>query len=389
MDNEDDYSYHMGKVPEKTYFTKRFNGSLRIASKVFDLPHCLEYAVECGEVVLRVSPRGRQEIVATFNEYARETHGLTIQRWNTRNGFPTEKISFSFGPDELDRLLEFVACIKKVHFPSELKLNINDKDLAVVPISNVQARQFATNNQALFAQIAQNEITEQDIIALGYRRKQLAYFEQLLFEDGFFENERSRLNVKPEAVWQRFFELNPWIFGHGLSYIFTNSLNDRKLEQIVRGHSIAAAGKRVDGLLKTNALIQSLCYVEIKRHDTLLLKRSTYRSGVWQCSDELAGGVAQIQATVRAATETIRSRYKVEDDEGYPTGEEISNVYPRSYLVVGCLNEFKRGEDTNFQKYQDFESFRRHLNAPEIITFDELFYRAKNIVCTEDEDLPF
>ncbi|TXN75529.1 DUF4263 domain-containing protein [Methylobacterium sp. WL18] len=387
--DDDDYGFHMGKLPDKFYVTKRFAGGLRIASKVLDIPHCLEYAKELGEVVLRVTHKGRQEIRATFNEYARDTHGLTIQKWNTTNGFPSEKVSFNFGPNELNKLLEFVAHIKKVHFPSELKLNVDDKNLAVVALTNAEARQFAVNNQALFAQIAQNEITEQDVVALGFRRKQLAHFERLLEEPGFFESERERQNIKPEDVWQRFFEFNPWIFGHGLSYIFASSLNDRKLEQIVRGHSLVASGKRVDGLLKTNALIQSLCYVEIKRHDTKLLKPSSYRPGVWQSSDELAGGVAQIQETVRAAAENIRSRYKVEDEEGYPTGEELSNVHPRSYLVAGCLGEFRNERGTNFQKYQAFESFRRNLVSPEIITFDELFYRAKNIVVADDEELPF
>ena len=355
------------------------------------MPHCLEFAKECGEVVLRVTHRGRQEIRATFSEYARGSHALTIQKWNTVNGIPHEKVSFTFRPNELDKLLEFIATVKNVHFPSELKLNINDKDLAVVPINNVQARQFAVDNQALFAQIAQNEITEQDIIALGYRRNQLVIFENMLFDSEFFESERQRLgNAKPEAVWQMFFDRNKWIFGHGLSYIFTSALKDKKLEQVVRGHSVTMPGKRVDGLLKTNALIQSLCYVEIKRHDTDLLKQSTYRPGVWQCSDELAGSVAQIQETVRAAVETIRSRYIVADKDGNPTGEDLFNVHPKSYVVAGCLGEFKAAHGINFQKYQSFEGFRRSLNSPEIITFDELYFRAKNIVAAEeDENIPF
>ena len=55
-------------------------------------------------------------------------------------------------------------------------------------------------------------------------------------------------------------------------------------------------------------------------------------------------------------------------------------VQPRSFLVVGSLGQFKTEKGVNASRYQAFEGFRRNLRQPEIITFDELYERARFIV---------
>ncbi|MBI3696057.1 MAG: hypothetical protein HY238_14600 [Acidobacteria bacterium] len=53
----------------------------------------------------------------------------------------------------------------------------------------------------------------------------------MLDQPGFFESETRRLDVSgAEAAWQSFFEKNTWIFGYGLFYVFTSSLEKQKLE---------------------------------------------------------------------------------------------------------------------------------------------------------------
>lgn len=127
------------------------------------------------------------------------------------------------------------------------------------------------------------------------------------------------------------FEKNPWIFGYGLSYIHLSSLDDKKLEQVVHGYSVADHGKRSDALLKTRGVISSLCFVEIKTHKTELLQNRSYRPGCWAPSLHLAGGVAQVQGTVMLAVESIREKLSIFDDKGDPTGEEILTI---------CLSRF-------------------------------------------------
>ena len=55
-------------------------------------------------------------------------------------------------------------------------------------------------------------------------------------------------------------------------------------------------------------------------------------------------------------------------------------VKPKSFLVVGRLDELRSDCGINIEKYRSFELYRRHTHRPEIITFDELFHRARFIV---------
>jgi Domain of unknown function (DUF4263) len=71
---------------------------------------------------------------------------------------------------------------------------------------------------------------------------------------------------------------------------------------------------------------------------------------------------------------------RMEDREGNPTGEDVFNYAPKSYLVVGNLAEFITDTGVNNNKLRSFELFRRNLIAPEVITFDELYQRAQFIV---------
>jgi hypothetical protein len=48
--------------------------------------------------------------------------------------------------------------------------------------------------------------------------------------------------------------------------------------------------------------------------------------------------------------------------------------------VLGRLDEFQSGDGINIEKYRSFELYRRHTHRPEILTFDELFHRARFIV---------
>ena len=175
-------------------------------------------------------------------------------------------------------------------------------------------RRYFLEPPDLVMEIARNDITKADVVALAYRKKQLELFGRLLNDENHFEATRIEWGKRgKEAVWQQFFEDNPWIFGYGLNYIFASTLDDRKLEQITTGTSVLGAGKRVDALMRTKGLISSLCFVEIKTHTTPLLSPSgPYRAECWSISNELAGSVSQVQKTVQKAMRDIQTR------SGYP-----------------------------------------------------------------------
>jgi hypothetical protein len=196
-------------------------------------------------------------------------------------------------------------------------------------------------NSELIAEVMQNDITKSDIVALGYRKRQLEVFKNLLHDYVYFESVTKEWGVRgKEAVWQKFFEKNSWIFGYGLNYIFTTQLDNKKLEQVTTGYSIQESGKRVDALMKTRGFISSLCFVEIKTHVTPLLSTDLYRSECWRISDELSGSVSQVQKTVQKALKTIHTKTELSDHNGDPTGEMVFLYQPKSYVVIGSLGEF-------------------------------------------------
>lgn len=48
--------------------------------------------------------------------------------------------------------------------------------------------------------------------------------------------------------------------------------------------------------------------------------------------------------------------------------------------MVGNLEQFIGEHGVNQERYRSFELFRRNTGSPEIITFDELYERARYIV---------
>lgn len=371
--------------PGKTYISPRLDSfhdpvrKVRIATKLIEQPSTYAFATVKNELVLRHKDGAKTCITAKFFEDDRQIFVLSIQGYTVATSKP-HNASFAFIGDEIGKLIEFLNHIQAMPLKSTGPMKITDEDLRRVVLSNFQAQTIFHDNQELFAEVLRSAITKEDVVAVGYRKRQLQVFQRLLEEPDYFEEVKTRKQCTSEAVWQRFFEKNPWIFGYGLSYIQLSALDDKKLEQVVHGHTVSEHGKRVDALLRTRGVISSLCFVEIKTHKTELLQNQPYRSGCWAPSSELSGGVSQVQGTVALATDTIRTKLSLTDGVGNPTGEEAYNYSPKSFLVIGSLQEFVSDHGVNQERYRSFELFRRNTASPEIITFDELFERARFIV---------
>jgi hypothetical protein len=384
--NRDD-QYVAKKIPDRLYFSKEFpvktiDGirGARFASQVFEANEREAFLKVDDEIVLRRTQSGRQEIKAFFLVDNRKTARLTLQRFSTDPEQPRKEAYFTLQGDEIARLLDLLVIIRTAKFDGHDKVRLDSKDLHQFSLTPEAIRTLLTSDPQLLASLVEEEVTDRDLIAVAYRRRELDYFNRLLHDPEFFLEKKTHSLSRDEDLWQNFFERNPWIFGYGLFYVFASSLEERKLEQIVAGSSLAGAGKRVDALLKTRGRISSLCFAEIKTHKTDLLEGSKYRPEVWAPSRDLVAAVAQVQKTVDRAEQTIGSRLDVTDSFGNPTGENAYLVRPRSIVVIGNLEEFQTDYGINEPKYRSFELFRRQLVAPEILTFDELYERARFIV---------
>lgn len=379
MDNYED------PLPGKTYISpslKSFSDParrIRIATKLIEQSMTYAYAHEKGELVLRHKGDAKSTITAKFFEDDRGIFVLSIQGYSIATAKP-HNASFSFVGDEIGLLIEFLNHIQSMPLNGSGPMKITDEQLRRLALSNQQVKTLVHDNEELFAEVLKSEITKQDVVAVGYRKRQLQTFERLLNDQQYFQAVKTRKDCSTESVWQQYFEKNPWIFGYGLSYIALTGLTDKKLEQVVHGHTVSTHGKRVDALLRSRGVISSLCFVEVKTHRTDLLQKKSYRSGCWAASDELAGGIAQVQGSVALAADSLRTKLAINDELGNPTGEEAFNYLPKSFLIIGSLNEFVSDHGVNQERYRSFELFRRNTANPEVVTFDELYERARFIV---------
>ena len=382
----EEVEYFESKRPDRTYVSRPFESPdermQRFFSKVVDHAEHHEFFKKKDELVIRVTEGMRDEVKAIVYEDDREIQSLTIQRFTRTSGQP-HKISFSFHGDEIGKLKTLIDAISAIPLPDGQKDRLDDDivDEALRSLGDQERRRLLAGDIDLVLEVAKNDITSSDVIALRYRKEQLQMFESLLTDTGHFASVQAEwCKHGAEAVWQEFFERNPWIFGYGLQYVFTDRLGDKRLEQTVAGFSVSGRGKRADALLKTLGAVSSLCFVELKRHDAPLLASTRYRPDCWPISAEVVGAVAQIQKTVQRAAQEIRGRLIILHEDGEPSAESAFLFHPRSFVVVGNLSEFISQNGVNEEKYGSFELFRRNLTSPEILTYDELLARARCIV---------
>lgn len=340
-----DYDTYKNPVEGKTYISPPIQNeygektTIRIVTRGIDQSETYEVAKEKGEILLRTTTGGKNIITAKVFEKSNRIYVLNIQQYTAATGNP-HKLGFAFIGDEITKLFNFIRDVQTMRFGSERYQRLSDEDIKHIELTDAQANSFFEKNPELFTSIVQSQMTKQDIIAFGYRKKQLECFEKMLNDPNYFEWVEKEKKLKKEAVWQRFFEANPWIFGYGLGYIFLSGLDDKKLEQVVQGYSLNSHGKRIDAVMKTKGIISNLCFVEIKTHMTKLLEDTPYRPGCYAPTKELAGAIAQVQGSTADAVKSLAEKIAISDSLGNPTGETLYNYQAKSFLVIGNLNEF-------------------------------------------------
>lgn len=279
------------------------------------------------------------------------------------------------------KLHDFLRSCKEVQLPTQ--------EFRVTPAELVEALDGHDKGAILRAvkSVIGGDVTEQDVQMLVDRRATLEQFRRLLDDPDHFAAHKAELGVDgDEDVWQAFFEANPWIFGYGLELVACQKYDDKKLERITTGSNVfTGGGKRSDAVMRTMGFIQSLLFGEIKKHTTPLLKKKQYREpDVYQVDNELSGAVSQVQKTTHKAVRDLDDLHRAKS----PAGEyqfDISTIRPRQVVVIGSLTELldDNGE-INEEKMSSFELYRRGQQEVEIITFDELYERARFIVESQE-----
>jgi hypothetical protein len=378
-----------GRVARRFYYSRRFlfrgtydaaeehriGQPTRFAYQVIDPDDGVSLDLDNGQVVIIRQTPGRQQIKALFFESDRYVHQLLLQRFN-KDGKPLQN-AFSLRGDEIATLRQFLELIDVVDLASSEGSRLDERTMREALRSPEAAKAvYEAQREEIYALI-RDDVTAQDVYAVQKRRESLQEFDRLLTDQDHFAVTRISLgqNKRPEDVWQHFFNENRWIFGFGFAVQVLLPWDDRNIEQTIVGSSIRSGGKMVDGLLRSAGALSSICLVEIKRHDTPLIGREP-RTDAFAQTRELSDAIAQCHANADALVRDYRS-ISSRDEDGFTTGDMAYVVRPRSYLVAGSLTEFQRQGGIHEQRFRSFETLRRSLVEPEIITFDELYERSR------------
>lgn len=388
-----DVTFANGRLPNRIYVSRSFpmgfgadkGEPARYVHKVFDEEEQPdEDDWEWDNEVVYVTKR--KQLTLNVARAAGAVRKITIQK------VPTNPNSTKLEPVlELDReqsmkLIELIKALDTIPIEGDTSVRVDDDLLRDVFADPEGVGRVYASDPDRFRTLIEADADARDVVALQHRREVVATMRSWLTDEPTFELAKEAADGSAEGAWQRLLEENPWILGVSLGGQLYTSWNDSKLEQVVTGRHIDAVGKRTDALLATTGIVRSMVFAEIKHHHTKLLGKKEYRPGCWQPSSELSGAVVQAQQTVHLAAQTLNDYLPDRDSEDaiMPTGTYL--LKPRSFVIVGSLEQLTGDSGGSIpNKVRSFELFRRNLQEPEIITFDELLARAEWHVQTAEE----
>lgn len=332
-----------------------------------------------NETHIKLAPRTLMKVV-----YLREKdniEGIEI----IKEVFGTEKQRIKFNKFDFKQLKSFLSFINSIDLAT-----INDRRIVLADnsfdvIDSDTKKKIGTllsgsdGGNLLRDLLEEGLITNQDLVNTGYRKQQLEVFRKLLSEEGFlqeYKNEIGKNNTKDETAWQHFFNENEWIFGYGLDYRFQNILQ----KEFRASDSDASGSDTVIGdfLIGDNRFTT---FIELKLPTTNLFGKEKNRSGAWRLSNPLIDSVSQILEQKASGIIKIETTKELFDEKGNLI--EQKSYDSKTILIIGNWNELEELADSaqiKKIKRKTFELYRRDSRNIEIITYDELYERAKFIV---------
>lgn len=335
-----------------------------------------EEIIENGSAYL-IKLASRTQIKIIFSKNSSEARTLEIAKFVGGKEKETLRLN-NICTNQLKAFLSFLTDIDVSSFNEKQTTLSSNNDNAEIFKNFMEIMENGEGEDILKQILASDNITSHDIVSTGYRKTQLEIFRKLLEEDYINEYKKDVLNnpsTQDEKAWQEFFTSNQWIFGYGLDYKFQNIL-----QKEFHTSNTDAAGK---GSVIADFLIgdkRFTSFVEIKLPTTTLFSGRQNRSGCWKLSSDLLDSYSQI------LEQKACGEIKIEQEELYDENEELitQRAYDsKTFLIIGSLKSLEESNCSAKEKkikFKTFELFRRDSRKVDIITYDELYERAKFIV---------
>lgn len=398
MDSDEpsnEVEWMLSRQPYRNYVSKSFSASFgrdqgqpsRYISQVFDEDNAAAEDGDCDEPITRdesthvigETPKGRKQIRLHIvkDADAGVVREVCIQKVPTNSAKTKLDSLLTLDREQSAALIRLIRSLEAIPPDRPEKVRVDDDLLKAVFSDPEPLKQIYQRDSEQLNALIRSDVDARDVIALEHRQKVVADMRKWLEDDEAFDAAANEAGG-PEKAWQRLLDREPWILGIGLSGQLFTSWDKGRLEQVTTGSSITGPGKRPDALMRTNGIIRSLAFAEIKHHRTPIQQNTAARPGAYAPSKELVEAIVQVQETVRKAKLSVGEQLNDKNDDGSLTGAVTFNTQPRAFLVLGS-GQFLTGDGGGpiSEKVHSFESFRRNITHPEILTFDELLARAE------------
>lgn len=314
---------------------------------------------------------------------------IKLNKWNWE-----EENSMSFSSFSIEKIISFLSFLNEnITKLKEWKIELSEVSTTET-VTKKQIRDFLStkNWEDIIESFLESSITQKDIINIWYRKQQLKIFEDLLnwtitlknYRDNEYKNnfelcKKYWLTDKSiwEKVWQYFFQKNTWIFWYWLDYRFMWIIQreaDLSTKTVWWKESV-----NWDFLVWDNNYVH---FVELKLPNTPLFLKYKGRSNTWKLSDELFNAKSQILEQKASWLVKLHQKHS-EEDLNYKKINWKSYDSKVMLIIWDIDEELKKSWDEEWIKEikrKTFELFRRDSRNIEIITYKELYDRAKFII---------
>lgn len=165
-----------------------------------------------------------------------------------------------------------------------------------------------------------------------------------------------------EGRWQDFFNENPFILNMAFGYPVVKVRDQAS----VGGRKLSGDGEKITDFLVKNSLTNNTAIFEIKTPQTPVLNKTPFRDGVFTPSADLSGSINQ----------ALDQKYQFQKQIAQI--KDNTRLYDIESYAVHCCLVIGRTPDGDDRK-KSFELFRRNSKDVEIVTFDELLEKLKQL----------
>jgi len=216
---------------------------------------------------------------------------------------------------------------------------------------------------ALTKDTEQNDLLSNESSVLQARERIEKFYIEAVIEE--YENllEQKSDTASLEERWQQFFKKYNWIF----SQLFSSAVLFFEDKAYVGGKSIENKDGKVADFVYKNSLTDNVAIIEIKTHNTSILKKQAYRGkDVFAIGKELSGAINQ----VLDQRDNLQKEYTNLSNK---SGKDFETYNSKCLVVIGSL----KGKSKEFKKA--FELQRSNSKDVEIVTFDEILLKLKGL----------